>query len=179
MEAAAFRELRTKLRLTQEGLARFLRVSRVTVQNWERGSARIPHRAVRSLKMRPEFGPVILWHVDDRVTPNTFHKEPFANNAQALERACELWGKPGVFHLVIAEKNLDDVWTADELEAEVLARRRRAKLAAPRTEKTRSPEEVEARYRKIMDFAKRFQEESDLGTILSDDDLYDEYGLPK
>src|ERR1700691_5395777 len=105
MLASELKEWRKKLRLTQEEAADRLYVSRITIQNWEAGTTPVPklvdEAVAGDMKRASEYGPVMLYYSNaPAVAPKNgfqgiaeMQMEGFANNATALKRVQELWGR--------------------------------------------------------------------------------------
>jgi DNA-binding XRE family transcriptional regulator len=194
MLASEFKEWRLRFGLTQaEAGARF-DVSRVTIQNWEKGATPIPVMAeshwLRLARQRPEYGPVILHythHLSLRPGPadivgmeEQFDRpigERYSTVGKALDRAKQLQG--GVWSdFYVADEAGATILNKAEMSAELAKTGAVAGWVEPNSG-ARTPEEIEARRRSILEFARRFRENADLSQLLTDDDLYDEDGLPK
>jgi DNA-binding XRE family transcriptional regulator len=128
-----FKKWRNTLKLTQVEASEMLGISRVTVQNWENSTTRIPMAIEaacemfhRRWKMRPEYGPVTLTHLDAPLWQSPYgptvipklSKELYPNNSAAVERACQLRGQPGIYSLLVSDESSDIVWNSIQLEQE-------------------------------------------------------------
>ena len=146
MSPADLKQWRNALELTQVAASELLGVSRVTVQNWESETTRIPvaieaacefHQ--RRWKMRPEFGPITLTYFDVPLWQSTYGpiavpkvtRELYPDNATAVARACALRGSPGVNNLLLLAESGDIVWNSVQLEHECRTRRS-SKVKNPR-----------------------------------------------
>ncbi len=133
MRADELRAWREQTGYTQaEAAARFFKVTRTTVQNWESGVTSIPAAVetacdVWARRVRQEmagYGPVTLIYSDGPMFRSPYgpqqrgqmlHQEPYAMNAQAIARVCELWGRPDFFNPFVVETGGRDLWNEMEL----------------------------------------------------------------
>lgn len=186
-----FKRWRQMLGLTQAQAGERFGVSRVTIQNWEGGMTPIPVTAeshwLRLRRQQPDYGPVVLHyihHLPMRPSPEAMPgleaqfdrpvNEKYRSVAAALDRVRSLTGGAWSDFYLTDEAG---VTVMDKGEVAIQAGRHGAADKTAPT--TRSPEEVEAEYRDLSEFVKRFREEHGPITFLTDDDLYDEHGLPK
>ena len=179
MQARDIKRWRRELDLSQTDAGRMLGVSRITIQNWERGRTPIPamaegacERATRRWKQRADYGPVTLVYfgapLGERRGEN--HVEYFATTELALSRVLRLWRRPN-FH---AATILDDqtglsIWHDHELEREIERRRGRAQTPPDKAELVNALLEIGREYRSLPLLDGRSEDE-----ILG----YDEHGLP-
>jgi DNA-binding XRE family transcriptional regulator len=188
--AADFKAWRKRLDLTQEEAGKRLGVSRVTIQNWESGTTPIPKMAFAACEIeemrwrqRPEFGPVLMeyWRHRRKVgygqaSPNSNDQvisESFANNETALEKAVELKEREGIFFgLVWSEDRRYLIFGSADLENEIWRR-------VTTRQNRRSPEEIKARVDAMLEIGRHFSSLPVADPNFTEDDLYDEYGLPK
>jgi DNA-binding XRE family transcriptional regulator len=134
MVAEEFRMRRESTGLSQDDAARFLGVSRTTLQNWERGTTGIPGAVEHALKVwerrvRQEtarHGPVTLVYSDgpffrSAYGPQTpgerLFSEQYAFNSQALERVRELARGRNFHNYFIVERGGSTLWDESELAA--------------------------------------------------------------
>jgi transcriptional regulator with XRE-family HTH domain len=183
MRPDEFKRWRLDLRATQASIAQLFGVSRVTIQNWEHGKTRIPE-AAESLwlrqalrwRQRPEHGPVVLeYYVGPKNVLNaaTVGQREFPTNESALRYARDLVAQPELHFIGISDLDGEPIWFGDQVRTEVqLLERREGR-------RTRSPEEAAAMRRDMDEFVRRFREEHAGETFLTDDEMYDEFGLPK
>ena len=133
MQADEFRQWREQTGYTQAAAAaRFFKVTRATLQNWESGATPIPAAVdsacpVWARRVRQEdagYGPVILIFADGPMFRDPYgpaqrqpvmHKEQYAMNAQAVARVCDLWGRDDFDNPFIIERAGETLWTAGEL----------------------------------------------------------------
>jgi len=127
MDKWEFLRWRQMLGYTQEETAQKLGVVRSTINNWERGIARIPqavelacHELTRRWKQRPEFGPVNLIYADGHLRSG-LHCELFSNNDLAIKQAIKIC--ENFFNPLIIEDGGTVVWSASELLRECEMRR--------------------------------------------------------
>jgi DNA-binding XRE family transcriptional regulator len=199
MEAIEFKEWRRRLGLTQEKAAELIGTSRVTIGNWESGNTPIwvsIERVCRDVELtwkqeQASFGPVILyWHIGQlsgaMINSSSPPPERFDTNDAAVGRACELRRKYTMQEMrLIAITDLDgnDLWSAGQLEREVTRRLANEQRVTSENKVVgtgkRTPEEAAAMRRDMDEFVRRFREEHAGETFLTDDEMYDEYGLPK
>ncbi|HEX4112697.1 MAG TPA: helix-turn-helix domain-containing protein [Stellaceae bacterium] len=137
MLASEFKGWRKKLRLTQEEAANRFNVSRITIQNWEAGTTPVPklvdEAVAGDMKQASEYGPVMLYYGNvPAVRPKNgfqgvaeMQMEGFANNATALKRVQELWGRPDFSNPFIRDAE-GIVWNFPQLRRE-MERRLRSK----------------------------------------------------
>jgi DNA-binding XRE family transcriptional regulator len=130
MDKREFLRWRRALGYTQEEAAEKLGVVRGTINNWERGVARIPqavelacHELTRRWKQRPDFGPVSLVYADNQTSTCRQHMycELFSNNDLAIKQALKL--HESLFNPLIIEDGGAVVWSAWELLRECEIRR--------------------------------------------------------
>jgi DNA-binding XRE family transcriptional regulator len=133
VKADELRAWREQTGYTQtEAAARFFKVTRTTVQNWESGVTPIPAAVetacdVWARRVRQEaagYGPVTLIYSDGPMFRSPYgpqqraqmlHQEPYAMNAQAIARVCELWGRPDFYNPFVVERGGRDLWNEMEL----------------------------------------------------------------
>jgi transcriptional regulator with XRE-family HTH domain len=127
------KDWRKRLGYTQIEAAEKMRVSRVTVQNWEGGATPIP-AAIPSYcadlerlwkQRRSDYGPVALLYCDGPMTQPlwgpgrvpTMYREPWRSMEEALTRACELTGSDKFQHGIIVDEEIT-IWRSSELARE-------------------------------------------------------------
>jgi hypothetical protein len=110
--------------------ARFFKVTRATLQNWEAGVTPIPAAVEtacgvwgrRVLQERAEYGPVVLLYSDgppfrgSNEAINRTPQEQYDMNAQAIARVSQLWGREDFHSPFIIDRAYKALWTTDELE---------------------------------------------------------------
>jgi transcriptional regulator with XRE-family HTH domain len=134
MQAEAFRQWREGTGYTQAAAAaRFFKVTRATLQNWETGATPIPAAVetacqIWGRRVRQEqagYGPVTLVYSDGPMFRDPYepqqrqpmmHQEQYDMNAQAITRVCELWPRGNFHNPFIIERSGSDLWNAVELE---------------------------------------------------------------
>ena len=190
MRPTQLKDYRKRLGLTQEEAGRSFGVSRVTIQNWERGTTPVPVSVDRLAELRErswwqrqaQHGPVVLtYHTGppDIVTAANTPNEPCETNEVAIRRACEL-RKLHPSHqlrfLSVTDMSGRNIWVGDEIEVEVtgrIAQERRNGQA----NRTGAPKSLAER---LMEIGREFSS-LPVGTDpnITAEDLYDEDGLPK
>jgi len=116
--------------VTQAIAGEMLGVTRVTIQNWEAGTTRIPI-AVESmcdmhekrLKMRSDYGPVTLIYHDAPLWQPLYgparvprvSRELYPNNESALSRVGELMTGGSFHNPLIIDESGDVVWTSKQI----------------------------------------------------------------
>lgn len=174
MQAVRIREWRKRLGLTQEEAARRIGVSRVTIQNWEGGATPISEAAQQRMRRIPEYGPVILHYahhlplgaVGPEIGDVKNYTEPYRNNDAAMKRVDQLHGLGAYSDFYIVDEAGETIWNKDELKAEY----RRWSNVGDRDAGLAD---------RLFEIGRRFRERGGLESVLTDDDLYDENGLPK
>jgi DNA-binding XRE family transcriptional regulator len=171
-----FRALRTRFHLTQEAVGASLGLSRITIQNWERGATPIPHDAELWLKRRPQFGPVrlLFWRSPPiRIGGSSpmFRSAPdgfiVSDNDSALRWISERWGELDFVAPFVTDEEGNTVWNTKQLEDEV--ERRRGHM-------TKADKGLAER---LMEIGRHFSALPVADANFTVDDLYDEDGLPK
>jgi DNA-binding XRE family transcriptional regulator len=187
MRPAEFKEWRKRLGLTQDKAAELIGTSRVTIGNWESGDTpiwvsieRVCRDVEREWELRPAYGPVWLSCIDPpgpnpRIRPR--YLEKFDSNNDAFRWLVENWSQLTYREECWIEVDGRPIWFGRRLREEV--ERRRADAIGPADGMKRSPEEAAAMRRDMDEFVRRFREEHAGETFLTDDEMYDEYGLPK
>jgi hypothetical protein len=131
VDAKEFGAWRRRVRLTQEGVAGRLGVSRTTVQNWESGASPISGVVEMSCRVwehrlrqeDPRLGPVTLVYADGPMFVDPYRprriammrQEPYPTNSAALGRVLELWGRDDFHNPFILDETGDAVWNSTEL----------------------------------------------------------------
>ena len=127
------------LRLTQLEIAAKLKVTRSTIQNWERELTNVPEAVSVSCRFwerrinqeNPNFGPLTLLYsncplfVDacsSQRRPATIQQEPYLTNAVALARVQQLWSCKSFHCPLIIDASQAIMWDAIELEQVVLGK---------------------------------------------------------
>jgi hypothetical protein len=102
--------------------------------------------------------------------------EKWADVGMALDRIRQL--PAGVFtdHFITDEAG---VTVMDKEEVAHRIHDRSGNSESLRGRDTRTPEQIEAERRDMDEFVRRFREEHAGETFLTDDEMYDEFGLPK
>lgn len=128
-----FKQWRNSMELTQIFAGELLGVSRVTIQNWENGSTRIPaaieiacEAHLRRWRMRFEFGPVTLTYFDAPLWQPVYgpisvprvSRELYRDNGSAINRVCDLRKSPGLHNPLILAESGEIIWGSMELEQE-------------------------------------------------------------
>jgi DNA-binding XRE family transcriptional regulator len=142
MKPEDFLHWRKTLRYTQEETGEKLGVDRTTIQNWERGVARLPRIAelacrelMRRWKQRPEFGPVTLVYADEPMRPKADYPtraifvqcELYPNNEVAIQRTLRLSATADLANPIIIEQDGGIVWSTPDLLRECDRRRETAR----------------------------------------------------
>ncbi len=132
MQPSELKAWRERVRLTQQEWADKLKVSRMTVINWESGNTSIPPAVEMScqvwearLKQQdPNLGPVTLIYSDGPMFINPYgprgklammQQEPYPTNAMAIARVQKLWGRNDFHNPFVIEGTGTPLWNAVEL----------------------------------------------------------------
>jgi len=143
VDARNFLEWRKTLAYTQVEAAAKLGFTRATIQNWERGSTRVPRfvelaclELTRQWKQRPEFGAVALVYSEEPIWPKSDHSthevfvqcELYSNNEVAIRQALRLSKNQNFINPLIIDPDGGVVWSTPELMHECERRRQEARV---------------------------------------------------
>ena len=139
MDGHDLQRWRLNIGLTQLQVAARLKVTRSTIQNWEREVTDVPEAVAVSCgfwerrinQENPDFGPLTLVYSDrplfvdafnPRCQPATIKQEPYRTNAVALARVQQLWSCETFHCPIVIDASQTIVWNAAELEQVVLGK---------------------------------------------------------
>ena len=188
MRPEELKQWRGRLGLTQEAAAKIFNVSRVTEQNWEGARTPIPSwvdylsrdAERRARQNDPGVGPVyVIYHsrrtdvpIVGRLPEYSVQPEFFRTIEEALRFVEKKWNGDNFHYPAIVDERNEVIWQVGEVAEEMAKRRSEMR-------DKRSPEEAAAMRRDMDEFVRRFREEHAGETFLTDDEMYDEFGLPK